>query len=70
MAVGYLSNGCRASSISDILASAAQKMIPPLDWGALFQRRACGPTKLTRPLKKEVEAYARLCQLIIVNTRF
>ena len=28
-----------------------------------------GLTKLTRPLKNRVDAYARLCQLI-VNTRF
>ena len=50
MAVGCPSNGCRASSsISDILASPAQKMIPPPDiWGAPFQKLACGPTKLTR----------------------
>ena len=38
-----------SSSISDILASAAQKMIPPPDiWGAPFRRLTCGPTKLTR----------------------
>ena len=50
MAVGCPSNGCRASSsISDILASPAQKMIPPPDiWGAPFWRLTCGPTKLTR----------------------
>ena len=50
MAVGCPSNGCRASSsISDILASPAQKMIPPPDiWGAPFRRLTCGPTKLTR----------------------
>ena len=50
MAVGCPSNGCRASSsISDILASPAQKMIPPPDiWGAPFQKLTCGPTKLTR----------------------
>ena len=49
MAVGCPSNGCRASSsISDIHASAAQKMIPPPDiWGAPFRRLTCGPTKLT-----------------------
>ena len=50
MAVGCPSKGCRASSsISDILASAAQKMIPPADiWGAPFRKLTCGPTKLTR----------------------
>ena len=49
MAVGCPSNGCRASSsISDILALAAQKMIPPPDiWGAPFRKLTCGPTKLT-----------------------
>ena len=49
VAVGCLSNGCRASSsISDILAPATQKMIPPPDiWGAPFRRLTCGPTKLT-----------------------
>ena len=56
VAVGCPSNGCRASSsISDILASPAQKMIPPPDiWGAPFWKLACGPTKLT---------YQGLCQL-------
>ena len=50
MAVGCPSNGCRASSsISDILASPAQKMIPPPDiWGAPFQKLTYGPTKLMR----------------------
>ena len=50
VSVGCPSNGCRASSsISDILASATQKMIPPPDiWGAPFRRLTCGPTKLTR----------------------
>ena len=50
MSVGCPSNGCRASSsISDILASPAQKMIPPPDiWGALFRKLTYGPTKLTR----------------------
>ena len=50
VAVGCPSNGCRASSsISDILASPSQKMIPPLDiWGAPFWKLTCGPTNLTR----------------------
>ena len=50
VSVGCPSNGCRASSsISDILASVAQKMIPPPDiWGAPFRRLTCGPTKLER----------------------
>ena len=50
MTVGCLSNGCRASSsISDILASPAQKIIPPPDiWGAPFRKLTYGPTKLTR----------------------
>jgi len=49
VAVGCPSNGCRASSISNILASPAQKMIPPPDiWGAPFQKLTCGPTKLAR----------------------
>ena len=35
--------------ISDILASPAQKMIPPPDiWGASFRKLTYGPTKLTR----------------------
>ena len=48
--VGCPSNGCRASSsISDILASPAQKMIPPPDiWGTPFRKLTYGPTKLTR----------------------
>ena len=56
VAVGCPSNGCHAySSISDILASPAQKMIPPPDiWGAPFRKLTCGPTKLT---------YQGLCQL-------
>ena len=50
MAVGCPSNACCASSsISDILASPAQKMILPPDiWGAPFRKLTCGPTKLTR----------------------
>ena len=50
VAVECPSNGCRASSsISDILVSVAQKMIPPPDiWGAPFRKLTCGgPTKLT-----------------------
>ena len=39
------------------------------NWAISSLPHTCGPTKLTRPLKKEVDAYARLCQLI-VNTRF
>ena len=56
VAVGCPFNGCRASSsISDILASAAQKMIPPPDiWGAPFRKLTCGPTKLM---------YQGLCRL-------
>ena len=54
--VGCPSNGCCASSsISDIVASPAQKMIPPPDiWGAAFRKLTCGPNKLT---------YQGLCQL-------
>ena len=56
VAVGCPSNGCGASSsISNILASPAQKMIPPPNiWGAPFWKLTCGPTKLT---------YQGLCQL-------
>ena len=56
VAVGCPSNGCGASSsISNILASPAQKMIPPPNiWGTPFWKLACGPTKLT---------YQGLCQL-------
>ena len=56
VAVGCPSNGCRASSsILDIPASPAKKMIPPPDiWGASFRKLTCGPTKLT---------YQGLCQL-------
>ena len=39
-------------------------------WAISSLPHTCGPTKLTRPLKKEVDAYARLYQLIIVNTWF
>ena len=39
-------------------------------WAICSLPHTCGPTKLTRPLKKEVDVYARLCQLIIVNKRF
>ena len=35
-------------------------------WAISYLPHTCGPTKLTRILKKEVDAYARLCQQHIV----
>ena len=49
VAVGCPSNGYRASSsITDILASAPKKVVPPPDIrGAPFRKLTYGPTKLT-----------------------
>ena len=40
-----------------------------LKWAISSLPHTCGLTKLTLPLTKKIDAYARLCQLI-VNTRF
>ena len=61
---------CKWAVVNSIRIKNGLYILTNRKWAISSLPHTCGPTKLTRPLKKEVDAYARLCQLITVNTRF
>ena len=65
-----LLTNCKWAVVNSIRIQNGLYILTNRKWAISSLPHTCGPTKLTRPLKKEVDAYARLYQLIIVNRRF
>ena len=57
-----LLTNCKWAVVNSIRIKKWLYILTNRKWAISSLPHTCGPTKLTRPLKKEVDAYARLCQ--------
>ena len=60
---------CKCVGVNSIRIKKGLYILTNRKWAICSLPHTSGLTKLTRPLKNRVDAYARLCQLI-VNTLF